>query len=51
MQGYTSTSELEKFLLEYGEQIIDRLGSEVDRIELNIKVSDWQYNCKMNNYM
>lgn len=34
-----TTLELEMFLLEHGEQIIDVLGSQVDRIERNIKVS------------
>ena len=29
---------MEKFLLEHGEQVIDTLGAEVDRIELGIKV-------------
>ena len=31
--------ELERFLMDHGEQIIDTLGQEVDRIERNIKVS------------
>ena len=34
-----TTSELEMFILEHGEQIIDVLGSQVDRIERNIKVT------------
>lgn len=34
-----TTEELEQFMLEHGEQIIDTLGSQVDRIERNIKVS------------
>ena len=29
---------MEKFLLEHGEQVVDVLGAEVDRIELKIKV-------------
>jgi len=33
-----TTSELEMFMLEHGEQIIDVLGSQVDRIERNIKI-------------
>ncbi len=32
-------AEMEKFLLEHGEQVVDILGAEVDRIELEIKVS------------
>ncbi len=31
-------AEMEKFLLEHGEQVVDILGAEVDRIELKIKV-------------
>lgn len=30
--------ELELFLLEHGEEVIDMLGQQVDRIEKNIKV-------------
>ena len=33
-----TTEQLENFLLDHGEQIIDVLGSQVDRIERNIKV-------------
>ena len=33
-------AEMEKFLLEHGEQVVDVLGAEVVRIELEIKVSD-----------
>ena len=33
-----SPEELERFMLDHGEQIIDTLGQEVDRIERNIKV-------------
>ena len=39
VQSITSVTELEKLLLEHGEQVIDMLGSEVDRIEMKIKVS------------
>lgn len=31
-------ADVEKFLLEHGEQVVDVLGAEVDRIELEIKV-------------
>jgi zinc transporter 9 len=37
IQGFSTAAELEKFLLDHGEQAIDVLGSEVDRIELIIK--------------
>ncbi|XP_032237488.1 zinc transporter 9 isoform X2 [Nematostella vectensis] len=33
----TTTAEMEQFMLEYGEQVIDVLGQQVDRIERNIK--------------
>ncbi|XP_031553608.1 zinc transporter 9-like [Actinia tenebrosa] len=33
----TTVQELEQFMLEYGEQVIDVLGQQVDRIEKNIK--------------
>lgn len=39
VQEFTSVVDLEKFILEHGEQIVDVLGSEVDRIELEIQVS------------
>lgn len=38
VQSFNSVVEMEKFLLEHGEQVIDVLGAEVDRIELEIKV-------------
>lgn len=38
VQSFNSVEEMEKFLLEHGEQVIDVLGAEVDRIELEIKV-------------
>ena len=33
----TTEQELEAFLLKHGEQIVDCLGAEVDRIEKNLK--------------
>lgn len=38
MQSFNSVAEMEKFLLEHGEQVVDVLGAEVDRLELEIKV-------------
>lgn len=37
VQRIETTEQLEQFLLDHGEQIIDVLGSQVDRIERNIK--------------
>ena len=38
VQSFNSVAEVEKFLLEHGEQVVDILGAEVDRLELEIKV-------------
>ena len=38
VQQLTTVPELELFLLEHGEEVIDMLGQQVDRIEKNIKV-------------
>ncbi len=38
VQGFGTVADVEKFLLEHGEQVIDVLGSEVDRVESEIKV-------------
>ena len=35
---FSTAADVEKFLLKHGEQVIDVLGSEVDRVELEIKV-------------
>ena len=39
VQKLTTVPELELFLLEHGEEVIDMLGQQVDRIEKNIKVT------------
>lgn len=38
VQKLTTVQELEQLLLEHGEEVIDMLGQQVDRIEKNIKV-------------
>lgn len=35
--------ELESFLLKHGENIVDMLGGEIDRIELKLKVEHYYY--------
>ena len=35
----TDIKELEAFMLKHGEAIVDMLGGEIDRMELNLKVS------------
>lgn len=34
----TDIKELEAFMLKHGEAIVDTLGGEIDRMELNLKV-------------
>jgi hypothetical protein len=46
VQDIQTAEELERFLMDHGEQIIDTLGQEVDRIERNIKVSVDQSLCQ-----
>ena len=38
MQGFKEIEEVEAFLLKHGENIVDMLGAEVDRIEKELKV-------------
>ena len=38
VQGFKSTAEVERLLLEHGERVVGRLGVEIDRIEIKIKV-------------
>ena len=33
-----STAQVEQLLLEYGERVMDRLGAEIDWVEIRIKV-------------
>jgi len=42
MQGLTSIEDAESFMLKHGENIVDILGGEVDRIEKNLKVQQLQ---------
>jgi len=37
IQNITNVEETEAFMLKHGENIVDSLGSEVDRIERNLK--------------
>ena len=36
VQGFQSTAQVERLLLEHGERVVDRLGAEIDRIEIKI---------------
>ena len=37
VQGFQSTAQVEQLLLEHGERVVDRLGAEVDRVEIKIR--------------
>ena len=39
----TDIKELEAFMLKHGEAIVDMLGGEIDRMELNLKVSQERF--------
>lgn len=39
MQGFRNHEEVETFLLDQGENIVDLMGGEIDRIEMNLRVS------------
>lgn len=42
VKSFQSVDELEQFLLNHGENIVDLMGGEIDRIEMKLRV--------MNNY-
>jgi zinc transporter 9 len=37
VQNIKTVSELERFLLEHGEHVVDKIGDEIDRVEIRIK--------------
>lgn len=39
VKSFQSTEELEQFLLSHGENIVDLMGGEIDRIEMKLRVS------------
>lgn len=39
VKSFRTTDELENFLLDQGESIVDLMGGEIDRIEMNLRVS------------
>ena len=38
MKSFQNTDELEQFLLNHGENIVDLMGGEIDRIEMKLRV-------------
>ena len=39
VKSFQTIDELEKFLLNHGENIVDLMGGEIDRIEMKLRVS------------
>lgn len=39
MKGFNTVDELEAFILKHGENIVDLMGGEIDRIEIKLRVS------------
>lgn len=39
VRGFRNVDDLEGFLLDQGESIVDLMGGEIDRIEMNLRVS------------
>ena len=38
VKGFQSTAQVEQLLLGHGERVVDRLGAEIDQVEIKIKV-------------
>jgi len=43
MSKVSNVHELEVFMLKHGENIVDRVGAEIDRIERNLRVSFYSH--------
>lgn len=39
MKTFSTVDELEAFILKHGENIVDLMGGEIDRIEIKLRVS------------
>ena len=39
VQGFQSTAQVEQLLLEHGERVVDRMGTEIDRVEIKIMLT------------
>lgn len=39
MKDYHSVDQFHEFLLKHGENLVDMMGDEIDRIEMNLSVS------------
>ena len=54
MQSIESTEDVENFMLKHGENVVDTLGAEVDRIEKLLKVCNvimWCLQCGFSNVL
>lgn len=45
MKSFQNTDELEQFLLNHGENIVDLMGGEIDRIEMKLRVLNFNLIC------
>lgn len=41
VKSFQTIDELEQFLLNHGENIVDLMGGEIDRIEMKLRVSEY----------
>lgn len=46
VQSFTTAEELEAYMLKHGENIVDKMGGEIDRIEMKLRVSSLLCNKK-----
>lgn len=46
VKDYHSLDQLQEFMLKHGENIVDMMGDEIDRIEMNLSVSKISKHCR-----
>lgn len=44
VQSFTTAEELETYMLKHGENIVDKMGGEIDRIEMKLRVRSKHFN-------
>lgn len=44
VKTFTTVDELEAFILKHGENIVDLMGGEIDRIEIKLRVKNIRHN-------
>lgn len=43
VKTFTTVDELEAFILKHGENIVDLMGGEIDRIEIKLRVNKYNF--------